>query len=52
VETKASLFADALRSTEAAKIACGAVHFATLAGGDNPARFTKATKVEDLMANI
>ena len=52
VETKGSLFADALRSTEAAKIACGAVHFKALATGDNPARFTKATKVDDLMGNI
>ena len=52
VETKGSLFADELRSNEAAKIACGAVHFKALATGDNPARFTKATKVDDLMGNI
>jgi type III restriction enzyme len=49
VETKATLFADALRSTEAPKIACGAVHFKALEQGDNPARFVKATKTDDLL---
>jgi type III restriction enzyme len=50
VETKGSLFADDLRDVEAAKIACGKVHFETLANGDNPARYIQATKVQDLFA--
>ncbi|MBN8956878.1 MAG: DEAD/DEAH box helicase family protein [Rhizobiales bacterium] len=49
VETKGTLFADGLRSTEAAKILCGEAHFSALATGDNPARYVKATKVEDLL---
>ena len=49
VETKASLFADDLRAQEAAKIACGMKHFATLAKTvDEPARFVVATKIDDL----
>ena len=51
VETKGSLL-PMTSHHEAAKIACGAVHFKALATGDNPARFTKATKVDDLMGNI
>jgi type III restriction enzyme len=50
VETKGTLFADALRSTEAAKILCGEAHFNALATGENPARYVKATKVDDLLA--
>jgi type III restriction enzyme len=49
VETKSTLLADALRSTEAAKIVCGGAHFDALAIGDNPARYLKATKVDELM---
>ncbi len=49
VETKGSLFADDLREVEAAKIACGAEHFKTLATGSNPARYVKASKVDDVM---
>jgi type III restriction enzyme len=49
VETKGTLFADGLRSTEAAKILCGEAHFSALAIGDNPARYVKATKVDDLL---
>jgi type III restriction enzyme len=52
VETKGTLFADALRSTEAAKIVCGAEHFKALAVGENPARFVKATKVDDLTKHV
>ena len=52
VETKGSLFADDLRDSEAAKIACGAEHFKALAVGANPARYVKATKLDDLMAQI
>ena len=51
VETKGSLFADDLRTKESAKIKCGEAHFEALAIGDNPARFVKATKLEDVMAH-
>ena len=50
VETKGSLFADDLRDIEAAKIACGKVHFKSLAIGDNPARYIQATKIDDLFS--
>jgi type III restriction enzyme len=50
VETKGTLFADGLRSGEAAKIHCGEAHFTALAVGENPARFVKATKHQDLFA--
>jgi type III restriction enzyme len=49
VETKGSLFTDDLRDNEAAKIACGEAHFKALATGPNPARYVKATKIDDLM---
>ena len=49
VETKATLFADALRSSEAAKIQCGKAHFESLAIGENPARLVKATKLDELL---
>jgi type III restriction enzyme len=49
VETKGTLFADGLRSTETGKILCGEAHFSALAIGDNPARYVKATKVDDLL---
>jgi type III restriction enzyme len=51
VETKGSLFVDDLRDQEAAKIACGEAHFKALAVDKNPARYIKATKVDDLMDN-
>ena len=50
VETKGSLFTDDLRDKESAKIKCGEAHFEALAVGENPARFVKATKLEDVMA--
>jgi type III restriction enzyme len=50
VETKSSLFADDLRDRESAKIKCGEAHFDALAIGKNPARFVKATKLEDVIA--
>ncbi len=49
VETKGSLFTDDLRDNEAAKIICGEAHFAALATDPNPARYIKATKIDDLM---
>ncbi len=50
VETKSSLFTDDLRDRESAKIKCGEAHFDALAVNDNPARFVKATKLDDVMA--
>jgi len=50
VETKGSLFAGDLRDKESAKIKCGEAHFEALAVGENPARFVKATKLDDVMA--
>ena len=49
VETKSSLFGDDLRSDETAKMACGEAHFEALAIGSNPARYIKATNVDDMM---
>ncbi len=48
VETKSSLFADDLRDRENAKIHCSEEHFKALAVGQNPVRFKKATKLDDL----
>ena len=50
VETKGSLFVDDLRDNEAAKITCGEAHFKALATGANPARYVKATKLDDVLA--
>jgi type III restriction enzyme len=50
VETKSSLFTDDLRDRESAKIKCGEAHFNSLATGENPARFVKATKLDDVLA--
>ncbi len=53
VETKGSLYSEDLRGTESGKIKCGAAHFAALAvDSTNPARFIKATSVEDVIAHI
>ena len=52
VETKSSLFTDDLRDRESAKIKCGEAHFDALATGENPARFVKATKLDDVMAKF
>lgn len=49
VETKSSLFTDELRDQENAKITCGKAHFKALDTGDNPARFVKASKLEDVL---
>jgi type III restriction enzyme len=45
VETKSSLFTDALRPAEQAKIDCGKAHFKAL---DNDVSFIKATKMSDV----
>ncbi len=49
IETKGSLFVDDLRDNEAAKITCGEAHFKALAVTENPARYVKATKVDDII---
>jgi type III restriction enzyme len=49
VETKSSLFTDDLRNAEAGRVACGEQHFKALAVGQNPARYIKATKIEQLL---
>ena len=49
VETKSSLFTDDLHDREAANIKCGEAHFKALAAGNNPARFVRATKLDDVM---
>jgi len=49
VETKSSLFTEALRDKESAKIECGRAHFDALAMGENPAKYLVATKFEDLV---
>jgi type III restriction enzyme len=51
VETKSSLFTDDLRDRESAKIICGEAHFKALASGDNPARFIKASTLEDVLTS-
>ncbi|MDA8126574.1 MAG: DEAD/DEAH box helicase family protein [Deltaproteobacteria bacterium] len=51
VETKSSLFIDELREREKAKVSCGEAHFKALAIGENPARFVKASTVEDMLTS-
>lgn len=52
VETKGSNWWDDLRHKEGAKIKCGEKHFAVLAEGENPAKYVKATSVDDVMKNL
>ena len=49
VETKGSNWWDELRHIEGAKIKCGEKHFAEIAAEQNPARYIKATSVDDMM---
>jgi type III restriction enzyme len=49
VETKSSLFVVDLRDRENAKITCGEAHFKALEKENNPARFVKASKLEDIL---
>ena len=51
VETKGSLFSEDLREKEQKKIRCGKAHFKALAHGANPARFTQATNLNDVLAH-
>lgn len=52
IETKGSLFTDVLRERENAKIKCGEAHFRALESGDNPAKFAKATILEDVLNDV
>jgi type III restriction enzyme len=47
VEAKSTLLDDALRNSEALKIACGREHFAAIAEGADAAKFVRATNVDD-----
>ena len=49
VETKGSNWWDDLRSKEGAKILCGKKHFEEIATEENPARYIRATSVDDVM---
>ena len=50
VETKWSLFKDDIRDKEGAKIRCGEAHFAALTVREEPARYTVARTLDDVMA--
>jgi type III restriction enzyme len=47
VETKGSLFDDALRDTEGAKVKCGGEHFTAIEASESGAKFVRATSVGD-----
>jgi len=49
VETKGSSWWDDLRHREGAKIKCGEKHFAAIADGENPAKYIRATSVDDML---
>jgi len=49
VETKGSNWWDDLRHKEGAKIKCGEKHFKVLAVGESPAKYIKATNVNEMM---
>ena len=51
VETKGSNWWDDLRHKEGAKIKCGEKHFQVLAVGESPAKYIKATNVNDMMSH-
>ncbi len=51
VETKYSNWWDDLRHKEGARIKCGKKHFEELAAGQNPAKYIKATTVDDMMSH-
>lgn len=52
VETKGTLFDEALRLTEAAKIKCGKEHFKSLNGQHEPPQLIQATNVADMMQHL
>ncbi|WP_231712511.1 restriction endonuclease [Vineibacter terrae] len=51
VETKGSLFTEDLRDQEAAKIACSEAHFKALAVDQDPARYVKATTLDEVLSH-
>ncbi|HEV7215609.1 MAG TPA: restriction endonuclease subunit R, partial [Chloroflexota bacterium] len=52
VETKSSLFTDALRGDEGLKIECGKAHFRALAVGESPVQYMQARSVSDVFAQM
>jgi type III restriction enzyme len=52
VETKGSLYADALREKESRKMDCGEAHFKALGVHESPARYLRATQFDDVMNNV
>lgn len=52
VETKSGLLLDDLREKEKAKIHCGQEHFLAIASDSNPARFIKASNLNDVFTNL
>jgi type III restriction enzyme len=52
VETKSGLFTDDLGDKEHAKMECGKAHFAAIAVNENPARYIKATKLNDVLMSM
>lgn len=46
--TKHSLFTDALRDKESAKIECGKAHFEALIAGENQLKYVVARDFDDL----
>jgi len=52
VETKGSLFADDLRASEKAKVACGAAHFKAVADGNGQPSFRLANDADQLLGSL
>ena len=52
VETKGTLFSDALRAAEQGKINCGKAHFRALAVSEEPARYVTARNLDDVLARV
>ena len=52
VETKSSGWWDDLRHQEGAKIECGKKHFDEISVSDNPAKYIKATSVDDVLKHV
>ena len=52
VETKGSTWWDDLRHQEGAKIKCGEKHFEAIADEANPARYIRATTVDNMLTHV
>lgn len=52
VETKGSASWDDLRHIEAAKSKCSEKLFAAITMGENPARYIRATRIDDMLGNV